>query len=164
MSDLPPQPGNPYAAPTARLDNAPEEAAEELQYAGFWIRFLASAIDSVLIGLVTTPLFFLFYFVVKSKSLGAVPDVIINWVLPAALVIGFWIWRGATPGKMVISARIVDAETGREPSTGQYIGRYFGYFLASLPLGLGILWVAWDPRKQGWHDKMAGTVAIRRIG
>jgi len=41
------------------------------------------------------------------------------------------------------------------------IGRYFGYFLASIPLGLGLLWVAFDKRKQGWHDKLAGTVVIR---
>jgi len=26
---------------------------------------------------------------------------------------------------------------------------------------LGLVWVAFDRRKQGWHDKLAGTVVIR---
>jgi uncharacterized RDD family membrane protein YckC len=39
--------------------------------------------------------------------------------------------------------------------------RYAGYFVALLPVGLGILWVAFDARKQGWHDKLAKTVVVR---
>ena len=46
-------------------------------------------------------------------------------------------------------------------SVGQSIGRYLAYFLSTLPFGLGLLWVAWDPKKQGWHDKLAGTVVVR---
>lgn len=83
-------------------------------------------------------------------------------MFPALAVIAFWVYRQATPGKMAISARIVDAETGEAASTGQLVGRYLGYFLAGIPLGLGILWVAFDKRKQGWHDKLAGTVVIRQ--
>ncbi len=41
------------------------------------------------------------------------------------------------------------------------IGRYFGYYVSILPLMLGIIWVGIDKRKQGWHDKLAGTVVIR---
>ena len=40
--------------------------------------------------------------------------------------------------------------------------RYLGYYVSAIPFGLGLLWVAFDPRKQGWHDKMAGTVVVRR--
>jgi uncharacterized RDD family membrane protein YckC len=38
--------------------------------------------------------------------------------------------------------------------------RYLGYFVSALPLGLGFFWVAWDKRKQGFHDKLAKTVVI----
>ena len=34
--------------------------------------------------------------------------------------------------------------------------------MSTLPLGLGLIWVGIDPKKQGWHDKLAGTVVIRR--
>jgi len=63
---------------------------------------------------------------------------------------------------MAISAKIVDAKTGEQPSTAQFIGRYFAYFISVLPLCLGMVWVAFDMRKQGWHDKLAGTVVVRK--
>jgi uncharacterized RDD family membrane protein YckC len=62
---------------------------------------------------------------------------------------------------MLIRARIVDADTGAAPSTVQLVIRYLCYYLSILPLGLGLLWVGWDPRKQGWHDKIARTVVVR---
>jgi len=62
---------------------------------------------------------------------------------------------------MAIAARIVDAATGAKPSTRQLVVRYLGYYVAIVPFMLGILWVAFDPRKQGWHDKLAGTVVVR---
>jgi uncharacterized RDD family membrane protein YckC len=46
-------------------------------------------------------------------------------------------------------------------SWGQCIGRYFAYFLSFLGLCLGFMWVGWDERKQGWHDKLAGTLVVR---
>ena len=91
-------------------------------------------------------------------------DFLVSWVLPAVAVVLFWLARQATPGKMAIGARIVDAKTGGKPSTSQLLIRYLGYYVAMLPLFIGILWVAFDPRKQGWHDKMAGTVVVRRKG
>jgi uncharacterized RDD family membrane protein YckC len=88
-------------------------------------------------------------------------DVLVNWVLPAIAVVLFWIYRQATPGKIAIGAQIVDAGTGGKPSTRQLLIRYLGYYVSTIPLFLGLLWVAFDPRKQGWHDKMAGTVVVR---
>jgi len=85
----------------------------------------------------------------------------VTWVLPAIAVIIFWMTKQATPGKMVISATIVDADSGKAPTTGQLIGRYLAYYVSSIPLGLGFLWVAFDRKKQGWHDKLAGTVVVR---
>jgi len=70
-------------------------------------------------------------------------------------------YRQATPGKMAIGARVVDATTGQAPSTRQLVIRYLGYYVSTIPLMLGLIWVAFDPRKQGWHDKLAGTVVVR---
>ena len=137
----------------------------ELEYVGFWVRVVASLIDTVLLALIVTPLLAAVYGRgYLDMSIGAVPgtpDLLLSWVLPAVAVIAFWVARQATPGKMVFSARIVDARTGREPSAGQCIGRYLAYFVSSVPFCLGFLWVAIDRRKQGWHDKLAGTVVVR---
>lgn len=140
---------------------------QELEYAGFWIRAWAAIIDSILIMLIVFPLLILIYgwsyFDVDQTGVVAGPaDFFISWILPAIAVIAFWIYRQATPGKMAISARIVDAVTGNPPSNGQLIGRYLAYFISMLPLFLGIFWVAFDKRKQGWHDKLAGTVVVRK--
>jgi uncharacterized RDD family membrane protein YckC len=62
---------------------------------------------------------------------------------------------------MVIKARIVDADSAGPPSTGQLVGRYFAYYISIIPLCLGLFWVAFDARKQGWHDKLARTVVVR---
>ena len=66
-----------------------------------------------------------------------------------------------TPGKMVVGAKIVDARTGDKPTNKQFLIRYLGYFVSMLPLFMGYIWVGIDSRKQGWHDKMAGTVVLR---
>lgn len=89
-------------------------------------------------------------------------DFLLSWVFPAVAVVLFWVARQATPGKMAISAKIVDAISGNAPSTGQLIGRCLAYYLSTIPIGLGFIWVAFDKRKQGWHDKLAGTVVVRK--
>jgi len=87
-------------------------------------------------------------------------DALLNYVFPAIAIVIFWIARQATPGKMLLKLRVVDAKTLGPLTPRQAIGRYLGYYVSIIGLGLGLLWVGWDPRKQGWHDKLAGTVVI----
>ena len=139
---------------------------QDVEYAGFWVRVGATIIDTLLIMAVLVPLLVAIYgwayFEAANTGLFAGPaDFLLSWVAPAVAVVAFWIYKQATPGKMALSIRIVDATTGSPPSTGQCVGRYFAYFVSIFPLGLGLLWVAFDKRKQGWHDKLAGTVVIR---
>jgi uncharacterized RDD family membrane protein YckC len=83
-------------------------------------------------------------------------------VIVALLVLTVWAQAGATPGKQAMRVMIVDARTGGPPPLGRLVLRYLGYLLAALPLFLGFLWALWDPRRQGWHDKLAGTVVVVR--
>lgn len=143
--------------------------AEGTVYAGFWVRVGASLIDTVLLLLVTSPILVIIYgwaYYDTSEFIlfHGTGDVLVSWVLPPIAIILFWIYKQATPGKMAVNARIVDVRTGGPPSTGQCIGRYFAYFISAIPFCLGFLWVAIDRRKQGWHDKLAGTVVIRNPG
>jgi uncharacterized RDD family membrane protein YckC len=62
---------------------------------------------------------------------------------------------------MILGIKIVDANTLGKASPGQLLIRYLGYYISMLPLCLGIFWVGWDKRKQGWHDKIAGTLVIK---
>ena len=137
----------------------------EQDYAGFWIRAGASLIDTILIMVATFPIATAIYgeaYWSEESFVAGLWDVIISYILPAIAVIVFWVYKSATPGKMLTNLIIVDAKTGGKPSTGQFIGRYLAYYLSALPLMLGFIWVAFDKRKQGWHDKLAGTVVIRK--
>lgn len=117
---------------------------QQLEYAGFWIRVGASLIDSILVCLVTYPLLVYLYGweyfdSERTKLIAGAADFLLTWVAPAIAIILFWIHRQATPGKMVLSLRVVDAATGKPPSTAQCIGRYFAYYPAMLPLFAGFV-------------------------
>jgi uncharacterized RDD family membrane protein YckC len=75
-----------------------------------------------------------------------------------------WFWKhyGATLGKMLTFQRLVVLSTGEYLTYAQGFWRCVGYVLASMPLFLGVAWIAWDKNRQGWHDKMVGTVVIRK--
>ncbi|MGA3156817.1 MAG: RDD family protein [Steroidobacteraceae bacterium] len=158
------------------------ETDAKLEYVGFWIRVVAALIDTALVTVALWPLGHVLYRNIHLPSPDWDPnapgalelsqlsqlslhfslsDVLLGVVLPAAVVIVFWIARQATPGKMVFGARIVDAISGRPPHLSQMLVRYLGYYLSTLFLCLGFIWVGLDPRKQGWHDKLANTVVVR---
>lgn len=158
---------NRYAPPTSKVADIEDDSLENVEYVGFWLRVLAAIVDSILIGLITMPALVAVYgsdaiFADDAKFVQGPADIVISYVLPAVATILFWLYRQATPGKMLIGARVVRADTLRTVSAGQAIGRYFAYFPAGLLLGLGIIWVAFDARKQGLHDKLANTVVVRR--
>ena len=139
----------------------------DFEYAGFWIRTWAALIDTVLIFIILLPLLTAIYgwsYWDSEKLIQGPADLLLSWIAPAALVLVFWIVKQATPGKMAVSTRIVDAKTGNAPTKTQLVIRYVGYYVAMIPLFIGIIWIAFDRRKQGWHDKLAGTVVVRRKG
>lgn len=137
-----------------------------MKYAGFRVRFGAALIDAILIALVTTPPLLMVYgwtyFEQEAHLLWGQGgfDFFMTWLAPAIATILFWRYCQATPAKMLFDLKIVDATTGQKPTTQQWVIRYVGYFVSLLPLGLGYLWVAFDPKKQSFHDKMANTLVI----
>jgi uncharacterized RDD family membrane protein YckC len=155
---------------TRRLvDNHPGDflmQGQDMEYAGFWVRTGATVIDTLLFMLITFPLLFMIYgwsYLDPQRSgfLAGPADFLITWVFPAVAAIVFWWYKQATPGKMILSLAILDAKTGNKPSAGQCTGRYFAYFVSMLPLFIGLIWVAFDKKKQSWHDKLAGTLVVR---
>jgi uncharacterized RDD family membrane protein YckC len=154
---------NPYSPPDAPV----ADATSQFEYAGFWLRVAASLVDSTLILVITMPLLIAIYgwayFSPEKTGIVAGPaEFFISYIAPAVATVLFWKFRQATPGKMILSLKVVDARTGNTLSVGQSVGRYFAYILSALPLGFGFIWVAFDARKQAWHDKLAGSVVIHK--
>jgi uncharacterized RDD family membrane protein YckC len=155
---------------------------------GFWKRFVAFLVDSIVVLAVITPLLLFAHGqkdwellaahlqnVLAQAQTGAVRDpynspivekfsgpvdFFIQIALPVVALFVFWKYRSATPGKMAISAKIVDARSGAPASSGQLALRFLGYFASILTAGIGFLMIAVDPQKQGLHDKIARTVVI----
>jgi len=138
-------------------------ALQEVEYAGFWIRFLAVILDTVLLLVISVPLLLIIYgpgVFFTTESPGLLYDVI-NLGLPVAGFLVFWHYKAADPGKLMMGVYIVDADTLGQPSFGRLVLRYIGYYISALPLLLGFFWAAFDKRKQGFHDKIARTVVIK---
>lgn len=134
------------------------------EYAGFWIRLGATLIDMLVMTVIFIVPLTLIYgeeFLVGGKIIYGFWDFILRYLVPVFATVWFWRKYSATPGKMVTKLKIVDAISGEKMHLAQSVRRYFAYILAMLPLGLGIVWVGIDKKKQGWHDKLAGTVVIR---
>jgi len=137
------------------------QAWDGVEYVGFWARLAATLIDLVGVMFVVVPVTVFLIGDGWAYAQGGAAF-FVNWVVPGAGYVAFWVLKGATPGKMAIKAEVVDAGTRATPDFWQALTRYVGFFVSVTPLLLGFIWVAFDGRKQAWHDKMARTVVIYR--
>lgn len=175
MSATPP-PAMPPAEPPPRME--PEPAgwsaavptkagpAAGLVYAGFWVRVLAFIIDAIALGILTSalaPLFGVGMVFEPSTNRFAFDYAYsgLNTLLGLVYFIGFWAWRGQTVGMMPFNMRIVSADTGVKLDVVRALLRYVGLIISFVVILIGVIWVAFDARKQGWHDKIANTLVVR---
>ena len=87
-----------------------EVSDEPVQYVGFWTRLGASIIDSIILIMITFPLLYLIYggeYFDSSDSNQGFADVIISYLLPIFATILFWIYKSATPGKIILAAKLL---------------------------------------------------------
>lgn len=73
--------------------------------------------------------------------------------------VGFWTKSGVTIGKNAVGIKVVGRD-GQPLSVGRALIRYAGYIISGVVLALGFLWILFDRRRQGWHDKLAGSFVI----
>ena len=69
---------------------------------------------------------------------------------------------GQTFGKMAMRIKVLGAD-GSPLTYRTALLRYLGYFLCDLTLDLGYVWAAFDPRKQGLHDKVCRTIVVHEF-
>lgn len=98
----------------------------DLVYAGFWQRVGAYFLDGILLYLLTFVLLLVTYGTIYLDDPSAYwgpASLVISYLVPPFLIMTFWIKKSATPGKMAIGVTIVDARTGGQPSTKQFVIR-----------------------------------------
>jgi len=155
---------NPYRTPEADLSGGVDNDLSEVRYAGFWIRTLAAVIDTIIIVTITFPLLYLIYgqaVLTSDNFIEGIWDVIISYVFPFAFTVGLWMKFGGTPGKRMLGLKVLDENTQQHVNVGSSLIRYIGYFPAMMVLFIGIFWIAFDKKKKGWHDHMAGTIVVK---
>lgn len=159
---------------------------KQINYPRFIARLFASTIDLFLLSIVSSPIMniiskYLFIYIfsdiirtnnidpqnlssitqIATSNKGLIYTAIIlglNVIMLAGYFIGFWIYFSATPGKLIMSTKIVDANTLAKPSNIQYIKRFFGYFL----FFIGVWFMLFSKQRQALHDKISGTLVIKK--
>lgn len=157
------------------MEEKPKEFA--LEYAGFWIRLGAGIIDLAILVFITWIITNVFAALCQGCGMAAVSPLlggitfgysfllvliiwVIVWLMEIAYFIGFWVWRGQTPGKMVMGIKVI--RTDSSPITLPYaLLRYLGYIILAMTLFIGFIWIAFDSHKQGIHDKIADTYVVK---
>ena len=179
MATMPPAgqpPRYPGPTPVPRF-TVPPAALAGPPYGGFWIRAVATIIDGAMVGVVSAAVFVV---LARAANIICPPVDLVTGTVPnctvdtPALVIAAYVamvaipvlyfaitWgRGRTVGQKIFGMRVVDAETGQEIGTARGLIRVIGSVAASFAFCIGLMWVGWDARKQGWHDKIAATVVL----
>lgn len=112
---------------------------------GFWLRFVATFLDFVLVSLVMAGL--------RSRP---------EWFLLAWTLyhLALWSWKGTTIGGIILGLRIVRTD-GSRMTIPVAVVRLLGSFFSAAVVGLGFFWAGWTGSCQSWHDKIAGTVVVR---
>jgi uncharacterized RDD family membrane protein YckC len=77
----------------------------------------------------------------------------------AIYLVAFWTLLGQTPGMWLMRLAVLPVH-GDRVGLGRALRRLLGLVLAALPLGAGFLWILVDDRRQGWQDKVAGTIVV----
>ena len=158
--------------------------APGIGYAGFWIRFLATVIDGLIIGIP----YVVILVVLEGSAVRTYVDCLnanaaagtgaicvspfintFRFFELGGLAVQFlylvilWSQFGGTLGQRMLGLHVVDAATGQNIGIGRAIGRFVGYAISVFALYIGLIWAAFDSRKQGWHDKIASTFVVRKV-
>jgi uncharacterized RDD family membrane protein YckC len=177
---LHPPPGGSGAPPAIAQYQAPVAYAGQKSYAGFWIRLAARLVDGLIVGIPLSVIFFILLALAgglasstsnSSQNTQSATGVVLSgvfilfYLLVLVATIGyqvyFWGTSGSTLGMRLFKLQVVDAITGGPIGIPRAVVRWLMTIVNSWACYIGWIWVAFDPRKQGWHDKVANSVVLQ---
>jgi len=147
----------PYAPATYSLIGAFEQAGFGLRYGAWMFDFLITLIAIMVFTFIVTA-------VSHSSVVGSNKDLIIVSGLTVLLfILNFVVLAGAngqSAGMRILGIHIARVDGKPFRMKDAILRHLIGYPLSTVFLFLGFLWMLWDPRQQGWHDKLARTVVV----
>jgi uncharacterized RDD family membrane protein YckC len=119
-------------------------------YAGFWKRFIAILIDSIMINIILL--------IITSSDMAHYPylNLVVNWLYFALLESSA---KQATVGKMALGIKVTDLH-GERLNFARATGRYFSKIISGLTFGIGFLMAGFTEKKQALHDMIARTLVV----
>jgi uncharacterized RDD family membrane protein YckC len=174
------QPANAAIASSAGFPTLPP-----LPYAGFWLRFVAYFIDSLLIGAVMGVI--LVIAVIGMGGLAFIrtlpdrfnsndpaliaPFFVLYFLLIGVTLAGGWLYyammesspRRGTFGKVVMGLTVTDLNA-QQITFGRASGRFFAKIVTGLiPLGIGYIMAGFTEKKQALHDMIASCLVLKKL-
>ena len=153
---------------SSSIDQPSGDSAEKtITVVGFGRRLIATLIDGILLAtftfLVAFAIGFVGIFIQMFNPYEPLPlsglIIVCGAVLSVIYYVGYWSHSGQTIGKTLLGIKVISKD-GSSLSGGKAFLRYIGYIVNGIVLSLGFLWVAFDRKRQGWHDKIAGTYVV----
>ena len=121
--------------------------------ADFWYRLGAFLLDRAIV------------VIALNIALLAIPSLAFRYIISLGAEVGYSVYfigsgSGQTVGMRVLGIRAIDSATGGRVDYGKAFVRYLVSIVSFLAVLIGYLWMLWDPEKQTWHDKVAGTFVV----
>ncbi len=129
------------------------QAQVSQDYMGFWIRLAAQILDGIIVGVAFTIV----------GVLGTFVPILSILILPLTIYVIYKHLKCQTLGRRLVGIEVVDELGERISFWRGALREIIGKFVSGIVILLGYIWVAFDHRKQGWHDKIAGTYVVRRM-
>jgi len=139
-------------------------------YGGFWRRFVAAVIDSIVIAIPNWVIMAVFmggtavaigednpFAMLAAMSTSMTITFVLNTLYYSLMESSSW---QATLGKRAMDLKVTD-EQGQRISLGRALGRTLSKYLSSLILLIGYIMAAFSSRKQALHDKIASTLVVK---
>ena len=147
--------------------NEKPQNEETIRVIGFGRRLGASLIDGFMLLFGTFFLYLIVGMIIGVYAMfnpyeplpAARMFIIIGLILSVVYYTGFWSNSGGSFGKNMLGIKVVGVD-GQPLSIGKALLRYIGYLINGLIFSIGFLWIAFDAKRQGWHDKLAKTYVI----
>lgn len=156
-----------------------------LQYAGFWKRFAAYIIDSIIVGMGSVVLLIPLLAAIglgvfsmndvnpyydSETAVGFLLAMLAGYVLLiAGVMVAGWLYfalmessgQQGTLGKMAVGIKVTEMN-GNRVTFARATGRYFAKFISSLTIGIGYAMAGFTQQKQALHDIIAGCLVINK--
>ncbi len=143
------------------MENSPSVSGSMQQTgAGFGIRLIAFILDAVLISAISY-LIFGDKIVTSTATSFEIKFNGIYSLIPVAYQLICWFLMSGSPGKWIAGLKIMNQQ-GKRMTPAEVVLRTLGYIISGVVLLLGFIWIIFDARKQGWHDKIAKTFVVKR--